>query len=191
MDHKSEPYTPSTRRDARVERSRAALRGALLELIKTAPYDAITIREITAKAGAGYATFFRHYPDKDALLNDLASDEIRELLSRSLPIALADDSRAACLTLCRYVDERRKLWSALLTGGAAGAMRVEFVRQARLAVPEGVERIGWLPTDLRVVFGVAGTVEILAWWLREHGEEPIESVAEMLDRLVVAPAMAD
>lgn len=191
MDHKSTPYCPPKRRDARVDRSRTAFRQALLTLLETTPYDSITIREIATRAGAGYATFFRHYPDKDALLNDLAAAEIGELLSRSLPIALAADTRASCLALCRYVDERRALWAALLTGGAAGAMRVEFVRQARLAVPEGVEQIGWLPTDLRCVFGVAGTVEILAWWLRERGEEPIERVAEILDRLVVAPAMAD
>jgi AcrR family transcriptional regulator len=191
MDHKSAPYPPSVRRDARVERSRTAFRQALLSLLEANSYDAITIREITARAGAGYATFFRHYPDKDALLNDLAAAEIRELLSRSLPIALAADSHGSCVALCRYVNEHRKLWTALLTGGAAGAMRVEFVRQARLAVPEGVEQVGSLPTDLRCVFGVAGTVEILAWWLREHGDESIERVAEILDRLVVAPAMAD
>ena len=191
MDHNDEPYPPSIRRDARVERSRAAFRQALLTLLEATPYDAITIREVTARAGAGYATFFRHYPDKNALLDDLAEAEIGELLARALPIALAADTRAACLTLSRYVDERRALWTALLTGGAAGAMREEFVRQARLAVPEGVETVGWLPTDLRVVFGVSGTVEILAWWLRDHGEIPLERVAEMLDRLVVAPAMAD
>ncbi len=191
MDHISEPHPTSTRNDARVGRTRAALRQALLTLLEAAPYDGITIREITARASAGYATFFRHYPDKNALLNDLAADEIRELLARALPIALAADTRAACLTLCRYVDERRALWAALLTGGAAGAMREEFVRQARLAVPDGVETVGWLPTDLRVVFGVSGTVEILAWWLREHDDTPIDRVAEMLDRLVVAPAMAE
>ena len=73
------------------------------------------------------------------------------------------------------------------------AARSEARKSATCAMSSGrpMRRIGWLPTDLRVVFGVAGTVEILAWWLREHGNEPIERVAEMLDRLVVAPAMAD
>ena len=34
-------------------------------------------------------------------------------------------------------------------------------------------------------------MEIIAWWLSEHGDLNIERVAEMLDRLVVAPALAE
>ena len=41
--------------------------------------------------------------------------------------------------------------------------------------------------DLRVVFCVSGTLEILAWWL-EHGEAiPIAQMAEILDALAIAP----
>lgn len=176
------------REDARVTRSRAALRNALLSLLQSQPYDQVTIREITARAETGYATFFRHYPDKQALLDDLASNEIRDLLNRTVPILFAVDTRAACVALCNYINERRRLWASLLTGGAAGVMREEFVRQARaLAVPDQVPPGSWLPTDLSVVFGVSGMIEILAWWLREENEYPVERVAEILDRLVVAP----
>ncbi len=186
--HDSNQRLESTHKDARVRRTRETLRSTLLALLERKPFDAITIREICAVAGAGYATFFRHYPDKQALLNDLAADEISELMSRALPIVLAADTRGACLTLCSYVGQRRGLWAALLTGGAAGAMREEFVRQARLAVPEGPDR-GWLPMDLRVIFGVSGVIEIMAWWLRDEEALSIERVAEILDRLVIAPTV--
>jgi AcrR family transcriptional regulator len=84
------------------------------------PFDDITVRDLSARAGIGYATFFRHYPSKAALLDDIASDEIRELMAFALPEVIASDTRAAALALCRQVDERRALWSVLLTGGAAG-----------------------------------------------------------------------
>jgi hypothetical protein len=49
----------------------------------------------------------------------------------------------------------------------------------------------WLPVELGAVYGVAGCIEILAWWLRRPaGEYSAEQVAEFLDRLVVAPATA-
>lgn len=178
------------RLDARIARSRASLRSALLALLETAPFDQITIRQISARAGIGYATYFRHYPDKWALLNDLAADVISELLRRTLPIIFADDTRAACLALCHFVVERRALWTALLTGGAAGVMHQELLRQARLAVPEGAEAQGWLPTDLSVAVGTAGMIEVVTWWLREHDDMPPEQVAEILDRLVISPAVA-
>ena len=59
-------------------RTRRTLLDALLRLIEARPFDQITIREIAGEAGIGYATFFRHYPSKDALLQDLASGEIAE-----------------------------------------------------------------------------------------------------------------
>ena len=78
--------------DARQVRTRKALSGALLALLEEIPFDQVTIREITARAGTGYATFFRHYPDKESLLGDVASQEIASLLSMTLPVFAASSS---------------------------------------------------------------------------------------------------
>jgi AcrR family transcriptional regulator len=193
MAHISSSPPASRSRDARVERSRNALRGGLLGLLEAQSFDQITVRDICASAGAGYATFFRHYPDKAALLNDLASVGITELLERALPVLFAVDTRAACLALCSYVDERRQLWSTLLTGGAAGTLREEFIRQAQLVAAadagRGKHRGSWLPVDLAVVFGVSGVLEILGWWLQHRSDFTLEQMAGILDRLVVAPIL--
>src|SRR6186997_1287569 len=116
VSHKGARAELSIRGDARVDRSRAALRAALLALLDRQRFEDLTI---PARAGVGYATFFRHYPDKRALLHDVAAAAIGELLARAMPVAAADDSRGACLVLCRYVHGHRRLWRALLNGGAA------------------------------------------------------------------------
>jgi hypothetical protein len=36
---------------------------------------------------------------------------------------------------------------------------------------------------------VSATVEILAWWLRRPDEFSVEAIAEIVDRLVVTPAV--
>jgi AcrR family transcriptional regulator len=183
------------RTDARVERSRSMLRHALLELLDEHAFDELTIRDITTQAGAGYATFFRHYPDKAALLDDVAADGIRELLERSLPILAAVDTRSACAALCGYIDERKQLWSVLLTGGAASKLREEFIRQGRAvaaAYPKsGKRRRSQLPIDLAVVVGVSGTMEILGWWLAHRNQFTVDKIADMLDRLVIAPILRE
>ncbi|MFD1958742.1 TetR/AcrR family transcriptional regulator [Novosphingobium panipatense] len=107
--------------DARQVRSRNALTSALLALLEEKPFDQLTIREITARAGTGYATFFRHYPTKEALLADVAAHEIEDLLARAIPALYAANSFESTLELCRHVHEHAMLWSALLTGGAAGS----------------------------------------------------------------------
>jgi AcrR family transcriptional regulator len=176
--------------DARQVRTRRNLLDALLRLLETRPFDQVTIREIAAEAGIGYATFFRHHPSKEALLHDLAAGEIAELLARALPVFAAHDTRQSCVTLFRYVADHRALWTALLTGGAAATLKQEFTDQARrIAETEGAGG-GVIPDDLRVVVSVGATVEILAWWLQQGTDFPVERMAEILDRLVVEPAIA-
>jgi AcrR family transcriptional regulator len=181
----------STAPDARMVRTRAALCGALLRLLEEKPFDQVTVREITRAADVGYATFFRRYPDKEALLNDLAAGQITDLLKRTTPIFSSDDTRAAALALATFVDEHHKLWSALLTGGAAGILREEFIRQAKQASGGPPVPDGWLPAELRVVYAVGGTIDILAWWLQQKPRLSIERIAEIVDRLAIIPTLVD
>ncbi|CAN7548205.1 helix-turn-helix domain containing protein [Phenylobacterium sp. LjRoot225] len=171
-------------------RTRSALCGTLLALLEEKPFEQVTVREITRRAGVGYATFFRHYPDKEALLNDLAADQISELIDKTLPILFAADSLVASRETCAYVDARRKLWSALLTGGAAGTVRHEFIRQAKLIAAGKPPAESWIPADLQVVYATGGTIDILAWWLQQEPALPVERIADILDRLVIAPTLA-
>ena len=175
--------------DARQVRSRRALTGALLALLGEMPFDQVTIREITARAGTGYATFFRHYPDKEALLGDVASQEIASLLAMVMPLLGSGGSGKTTSALCRHVAEHRKLWCALLTGGAAGILRAEFIRQARDLVRGMDQPEGWLPSDLAVVYGTGSTIDLLAWWLAHDDAYSADQIAAILDRLIIAPLL--
>ena len=117
MDHSDVAEDAASTREIRNTRTRPALAGALLSLLEEKSFDQVTVREITARAGIGYATFFRHYTDKDALLNELAEQQISQLIAMTLPLLYTVDSRASTRALCAYVWEHRKIWTALLTGG--------------------------------------------------------------------------
>jgi AcrR family transcriptional regulator len=176
-------------RRTRTTRTRTALCEALLSLLQERPFEQVTVREITARADVGYATFFRRYPDKEALLNDIAAGEISKLLAMTLPILITVDSQASAQALCAYLWEHRKLWSALLTGGAAATLKDEFVRQAQQNAAERPIPGSWLPGDLRIVFAVSATVEVLAWWLKQADPPSVKQMAQILDRLVITPSI--
>jgi len=115
--------------DSRVMRSRRALRASILRLMERRQFDQITIRQIAAEAKVSYATFFRHHTSKQQLLDEIATDEVRGLLAMSLPSV--DDFPAdtsASRRLCEYINEHRALWAALLNGGAATAVKQEYMR---------------------------------------------------------------
>jgi len=166
------------------------LRSALLALLERKQFAQISVREIVAEAGIGYATFFRHHASKEELLDEIAAEQIEHLMSLALPLLEERNTRASCVALCQYVGEHRALWSALLTGGAAGTLRVEFIRLAKGGAAK-VRSSGWLPVELGAVYGVGATIEILTWWLQKPpGEYSAERIAEFLDRLVVTPSTA-
>jgi AcrR family transcriptional regulator len=176
--------------DARQVRTRQALLDALLRLVVERPFDQVTIREITGEAGIGYATFFRHYSSKEALLHDLASGEIAGLLNQALPVLFADDSRQSCMALFEHIDAHRALWTSLLNGGASTILKQEFTDQAKQIAEDQGGAGGWLPDELRIVFAVSATVEIISWWLQQAPSFGVERIAGILDRLVVVPALA-
>lgn len=175
-------------RQTRKTRSRQALADALLSLLEEKPFDKITVREITARAEVGYATFFRHYEDQEALLSDLVSSEISRLLVMIVPIVFTVDTLSSAQALCAYLWQHRPLWTALLTGGAATKLKEEFVSQIQQEAAKRAELHSWLPGDLNVVFAASATLEILTWWLKQENPPPVKQMAEVLDRLVITPA---
>jgi AcrR family transcriptional regulator len=188
--HKTHRPHLSIAQDARAVRTRESLRRALLNLLEKKALEEISIRDIAAAAGVSYTTFFRHHTTKEALLDEIAAEQIQRFVELGWPNIEASDTRAASLTLCAYVDEHRQLWSTLLTGGAANALRAELLRIARELAANQDAPGSWLPSDLAVVFAVSSTIELLTWWLRQEKPLPSEQVAEIHDRLIITPSMS-
>ncbi len=174
--------------DPRVTKTRAALAEAVLALASEKPFADVTITEIAARAGVGYASFFRHFKDKDALLTEVADQMVTDLLAIIMPAMIDEDTLATSVAICRYVDEHRLLTRALLAGGAESRVRDHIVGRsietARLRVPAQPSGI---PYELIVTHSVSATLGLLGWWL-EHGESiSADAMGAVVDRLVMSP----
>ena len=191
MAHNVSATSPSRPLDARARKSRRALREALLNLLETHRFEDVTVRRICAEAGIGYATFFRHFPDKEALLNDLAAREIRDLICHSTDILMSDTSLASSTAMCRFVARHRALWSTLLNGGAAANVKMEMIAQARELAAPGARARNGIPPDLAVVFATSAVLEILAWWLQSGKGIGPDEIARIIDRLAIAPVLPE
>jgi AcrR family transcriptional regulator len=171
--------------DSRAERSKNALREALLALLETKSFDQITIRGICAKARVHYATFFRHYPAKEALLDDVAADQIDRLVELTMPIKDKRGDLTALHALCSYVHEHRALWATLLNGGAGPAMRKEWLIQSRKVASTRQPMNDWLPVDLGTICSVSLIVETISWWLAQPRDAySVDEIAHILGRLI-------
>jgi len=173
--------------DPRVAKTRAALAEAVLALASEKSFSDITITEIAERAGVGYASFFRHYRDKEALLTDVADTMIDDLLAVIVPALRDQDTRAASIAICRYIESNRSITRALLAGGADTQVHRHIVARAIATdqVPRGDP--GDVPLAMIVTHSVAASLGLLSWWL-EHGQDiSAEKMGEVIDRLVLAP----
>lgn len=177
--------------ETRRERTRAALRSAMLAMLAEKPFEQIQILDLTRAAGVGYATFFRHYAGTQDLLDEIASDQIRKLLEMAIPVMQQFDNQASLTALCLYVCEQRSLWRVLLTGGAAHSVRAEFVRQAREWSRKADGRETSVPLDLGTVCAAGSTIDALAWWLEQGEGYGAEEMAGFINRLIIAPFVGE
>ena len=191
MDHTEVKSAASGFADARKRRTRAALRSAMLDLLTRKSFEQIQILDLTGAAKVGYATFFRHYASTVAVLEEIATDEIRALLAMTIPVFQHTDSVATVRALCQYVFARRLLWRTLLTGGAAHSVRAEFVRQARVWSRDMVGKTTRVPQDLGTACAAGATLDALAWWLEGDLSHTVDEMAGFIDRLIITPFVGE
>lgn len=160
----------------------------MTELAEELPLEAITARAIAARAGVGYATFFRHYADKEALLGDVAGELTREFLRQVRPLLLQRDRRAAARSLCGFVVEHLAIHKALIAGGSGESVRAGMLRHTMETVSASRPQPLRGPMDDLVLFHlVSATLNLLAWWLRNLDQVDADAMAEIIERTVLTP----
>ena len=173
--------------DARQLRSRQGIRSAFIELLEDQPLDQISVRTIADRAGVGSSTFYRHYPGKEALLEDVAAHEIEKLVREVRLTYDQADTLAACIKLCEHIDAHRQAWTSLLIGGAAAVIRERLIQFGRGDLSRRPRREAGLPPELSSALVTGAMAELLGWWLAQWNPPSARAIAYILNEVVVLP----
>ncbi len=121
--------------DPRILRSRQMLMEALATLLGRKEFDAISVQEIADEATLNRATFYLHYPDKNALLQAMTDARFRDLIARrGLSFANCDGAlRAIALGVCDYLAD---------TTGCPGQLAKMSLEGSIIPVVEGMFQQG-------------------------------------------------
>lgn len=96
---------PSEKNDPRVIRTRKLIQDAFLSLASEKDFEAITVKDIADKATINRATFYAHFVDKYALLDNLLSETFTNLVSDRIKsdAKLTEETlKELILILCDY-----------------------------------------------------------------------------------------
>jgi len=181
-------------KDKRVRRTRKALAEALIDLTIEKGYEPVTIKEITNRAGVGYRTFFRHYADKDALLQEVLHTTLAELRRmmgtpqmgdgvgyQPLPV---EDGRI----IFEHIAANSDLYRVLLSSGSAALE--PFVTFAYREVLNSLEDVSDLvvPSPILAHHTVTAIFSLVQWWLENDMPYAPEDMAVYLAQLIKIPA---
>ncbi|TPW10995.1 MAG: transcriptional regulator [Acidimicrobiaceae bacterium] len=101
----SKPYT-STLRDRQVAQTRDFILDALTTLLGDRRADEVTTRDIAAAAAVSERTVYRHFPDRDALLEGLSQRLLHlDGVKSSFGVGGLDDIAPTCRRLMEVLDE--------------------------------------------------------------------------------------
>ena len=179
--------------DRRVRRTRRLLAQALIALVLEKGYEEVTIRDVTGRADIGYATFFRHYESKDALLGDVLEVVLADLLRLLKPRQDDEPPAAVGEALFRYVGENAEICRVLLGDGASTALvrrMVEIGTRDMLCQNEPLERDGLVPAEIAAHHLVVSSIALIRWWLEHEMPYPPERMGEIYHDLIEHPTQA-
>jgi AcrR family transcriptional regulator len=158
---------------------------ALAKLLTQKEFADISVQEIADEATLNRATFYLHYPDKNALLAAMTEARFRDLVQRrGLSFDNCDSAlRAIALGVCDYLTESTSCPAQLVKM----SLESSIIPAVENIFREGGEKHAANPgTDLDLlattaawaIFGAART------WYQTPNRIPAEQMAEKIEALV-------
>lgn len=171
--------------DPRILRSRQMLMESLFRLLTRKEFDDISIQEIADEATLNRATFYLHYPDKNALLQAMTATRFRDLIARrGLSFTDCDGAlRAIALGVCDYLAETTgcpgQLAKMPLEGSIIAAVEDIFLQgAAHHAIVPGTDPKLLATTAAWAIFGAARR------WYQTPDRIPAEEMAAKIEAMV-------
>jgi AcrR family transcriptional regulator len=183
MAHLLRPETETT--DPRILRSRRMLMDSLAKLLIKKAFEDISIQEIADEATLNRATFYLHYPDKNALLQAMTEYRFRDLMERrGINFSNCNGAlRAIALGVCDYLVESTGCPSLLARMSLEGSI-IPVVEDmfkeglARHGVAPGADAALLATTAAWAVFGAARR------WFQTPNHIPADEMAARIETLV-------
>jgi AcrR family transcriptional regulator len=164
--------------DLRVRRTHRLLWEALLGEMSERPFEDITVTDICERAMVHRTTFYKHYEDKYALLEQGMRQMYDELVAEAQhapPSAFSlDDPPPYFIRLFEHVAERQQFYRLMLCGeGVARFQRlvknyVAEVVESRAAGVIAAHQPSWVPLAMHVQFFSGAVLSLLGWWLENE-----------------------
>jgi AcrR family transcriptional regulator len=178
-----------TDQDRRVQRTRARLQRALIDLISERPYDAITIQEIVDRADVGRTTFYAHFQDKEALFLSCHESILGGFHHpHSKDQLLATEPPPGMPEAYRHLAEARTLFDPIFQGREVliilRQIRDSSARQILTILETAFSGMASkVPLDMLANYLAGAQLALVQWWLENRQPYSPEELARTFHTL--------
>ena len=191
------PPRRSPRVKRRVARTKAAIVDAFVQLVLEQGYERVAVEDISDRADLARATFYSHYPNKEAVLFSVSNRLVEDLMQRIAyqggpwNVVRRDAIQAAYKHAAEKPDLYRACMSDARTRQAYLSILSRYAEQNFRDRLKAVNRQPRVPVPVMARAFVGAHVAILEAWLAGEINGDVEQLATMtLDLLVAGTAWA-
>lgn len=175
--------------DARTDRTRAKLRGALLAECAERPLAEVSVAGVVRRAGVGRATFYLHYEDLQALAVDACAEVVRDAVDALHAWRGTPDPAAPPPALVAFLAEvgcHAAVYRSLLLPGGTGPLGELLHRELRERSRTERELAGAPHPDLVATAVAATFTALLGDWLHSIVPATSDELAAHTWRLLIS-----
>lgn len=168
--------------------ARECMLTALIQLLEKRPLSAITVSELTEKAGVSRMTYYRNYSSKEDIFARHLQDILEEYHEESLQLMQGERHYdfAHMMHCFRYFNDHRRFLDCLFESGLSGmflSALEDYVLSRWRTDPDD-------PAEFYALRAFSGALfSVYIAWSKRGAQESPEEMAEMLSRYWASPAV--
>ncbi|MBB6637472.1 TetR/AcrR family transcriptional regulator [Cohnella thailandensis] len=175
--------------DRRINRTRSALKSALVELILEKGYGSITIMDIANRADYNRGTFYKHYLDKDDLLAAIKHEILRELSDallapyEGLDRVDADKIFPSTLRLLQHIELHKDQFVAMISANKDfyydiyNMLHNSMMNDMHIVIKETKEQIDY---EIMLSYRMSAFVGVIMYWVETGFKYSANYMAEQV-----------
>lgn len=166
-------------------RSRRMIREAYLALIQEKDMDKITVTDIITRADLNRGTFYAHYQDTHAVIEQIEDEiigKIREIVDETPHASFSENGRTMTRALVTYIQSDLEFFRILINSRGASAfldkLKAVFVQYMvnDVQIPKKIRETREFL--VRIYFYAGGMVNLVQAWFRGELPYPLEEIVE-------------
>ena len=159
--------------DRRVLRSKLALKEALLSLMASKSFSQISITEIVERANYNRGTFYTHYVNKEALLDEVMGELLEELIAAfrapydQVELFKVKEMPATAVKIFEHIYSRRGEYSVLFQSDVLPMVKEKMFSAVKRISNEDLEHdtSGQINQELMQAYSMNALMGLVFHWI--------------------------